>query len=157
VSLRHGVGRDGEIALAGNATETRIVGVSGPVVAQSATLTLTGEIARDLRVSLTPGVFRTTLDGLAAMVYRAGVGVGYRVARWLLLEASHEQSFQDGILGGTGEGRIHHGTTAVRITVGAPERPRPPKPGEEGLRVPKHTGKPASETDEPETKEPGGQ
>ena len=134
LSLRHRL-PSGEIALKAQQTQTRIIGLHGIAVVQNASLGVSKDVLRWLRLGVSPAAFRTKLNGQQATVYRVGFDAACRLAAWLTLEGSHDFSLQRGDLSGR-PGHVLHNIVTVRIVAAVPQ-PRSASPEDEKLRLPR--------------------
>ena len=128
VSLRHQV-KGGELLAAYGQTEARILGLAGVGSTESATVSLTRDLFRSLRLGLSPGVFRNRAPQMEWTVYRLGSRLVWSIGRSVSIVGSHEfASTRGGV-----PGDFLHNVYSVRLTVAPPGRPlaaaEPPRRG----------------------------
>lgn len=111
--------RRGEVTAAYVRTQARILGQPGVGFTESATLNLTGEVSRGLRVAVSPGFFRNRVPQADFTVGRVATDVTWSIGRSVSIVGSHLVAATRGSL----QGDTLHNVFSVRFSVASPRRP----------------------------------
>ena len=114
--------RRGDVTAAYGRTQARILGQPGVGSTESATVTLAGEVFRDLRIAVSPGLFRNHLPPADLTVRRLATDVTWSIGRSVSILGSYVLAATRGAVSGD----VLHEVFSIRFSFASP--PRPPVP-----------------------------
>jgi hypothetical protein len=110
--------RGGELMFTYLRTQATALGQAGPLSVDGLGAAFRHQAARGVRVALEPGISWSRGEGFAAVVYRAGFDLAWRLTRRLTLAAGHQFSLQRGGAGAGGGEDVSHHTVRLGIVSG---------------------------------------
>jgi hypothetical protein len=111
--------RRGELGLSYLRTQSTALGQAGPVEVDGVAAVFSRQVARPLRLVLAPGVFRSSGEGLDAIVYRIALDAAWKLNRRLTLTGSHQFSLQRGGPGARPGEEVTHNAVLLSIVSGS--------------------------------------
>jgi hypothetical protein len=121
--------KGGEVSAAYFRGQARILGQPGVGSTESATLNLARSLSRDLRIAVSPGLFRNRVPQAHFTVGRVATELAWSIGRSVSIVGSHVVAATRGSLQD-----VLHNVFSVRVSVAAPGRPlaSPPRDGGAG-------------------------